>query len=122
MRREFKVAMRFGLVLTLVGFMDLTPVPFGRFSPVIAQASEWSEGILSEVHGLPGKEGREKAIGPIEIKLDDGNTFQMDPKAKIKDIRGIPISLERLIIPCKIRFIQEKGVVKEMVLIEVLPR
>lgn len=123
MNREFKAAILSGLVLTLIGFMDLTPVQLGKslsFSTV-AEASEWSEGILRAVYRLHAEEGQAGAIGPIEIRLDDGS-FPMNPKARIRDIRGIPISLEELIVPCKIRFILEKGVIKEMVFIEALPR
>ncbi len=122
MKREFKTAMLSGLVITLIGFVGLATVQLGKSFFTVAEAAEWSEGILSEVHGLSGKEGQEKAIGPIELGLDDGTIFPLAPNAKIKDIQGNTLSLGQLLVPCKIRYIQEKGVVKEVVLIEVLPR
>jgi hypothetical protein len=122
MRREFKTAMLSGLVITFIGFVGLAPVQLGKSFFTVAGAADWSEGILSKVHGLPGQEGQEGIRGPVEIELDNGSTLPVDPTTKIKDANGNPLSWERLLVPCKIRFVLEKGVVKEVVLIEVLPR
>jgi hypothetical protein len=122
MRHAFKVVMVTGLVLSLAGFMELTPVQLGKYFSAVAEASEWSEGILAAVNGLSGKEGQAGAIGPIEIRLADGNSFTMDPKVRIRDTKGQPVLWEEITFPSKIRYLLDKGVVKEMVLIEALPR
>lgn len=122
MRHAFKVVMVAGLVLTLVAFVAPAPVQLGKFFSGIAEASEWSEGILAAVNGLPNKEGQAGTIGPIEIRLADGNSFPMDPKVRIRDTKGQPVLWEEITFPSKIRYLLDKGVVKEMVLIEVLPR
>ena len=122
MRCEFKAVMLSGLILTLIGVVDLTPGQLGKSLSTVAEASEWSEGIVKAVNGLPAGEGQEKGVEPVTIKLDDGRILPLDPKARITDTRGNPIPLESFISPSKIRFLLEKGVVKEMVLIEALPR
>jgi hypothetical protein len=121
MRQTFKVVMVTGLVLILVGFVALAPVQLGKSFYGVAEASEWSDTVLIQVTGLP-QGGEEKAIGPIEIELDNGTIFPLDPRVKLKDTKGQPVSLEQFTSPSKVRFILEKGVVKEMVLIEALPR
>jgi hypothetical protein len=124
MRHAFKVVIVTGLVLTLAGFVALAPVQVGEFFSGVAnasEASEWSAPVLIRVIGL-SQGGEEKAIGPIEIELENGTVFPLDPRVKLKDAKGEPVSLEQFTSPSKVRFILEKGVVKEMVLIEALPR
>jgi hypothetical protein len=122
MRCKFKMVMVAGFVLALVGSMNLTPIQRGESLSMAAEASEWSEGILKQVMGLSMKEGHDESNGLIEIGLRDGTILPLDPAVKIKDSQGNPISLEQFTFPSKIRFRLDKGVVKELVLIEAFPR
>lgn len=122
MRSGFKIFALFSVVLSIIGLVNLTPVQFGRFPSVLAEVSEWSEGILTAVNRPAQNEGQKELVGPVEIRMDNGGIFPMDPKAKLKDARGHSIGLERFTSPSKIRFLLKKGIVKELVLIEALPR
>lgn len=122
MRCRFKVVTVTGLVLTLVGSMNLTPVQLGESLSMAAETSEWSEGILKQVLRRSGKEGYSESGGLIEIGLRDGTILPLDPAVKIKDSQGNTISLEQFTFPSKIRFRLDKGVIRELVLIEAFPR
>jgi len=111
-----------GLVLTLAGFMGFTPLRLGESLSMAAEVSEWSEGMLEQVLGLSEEEGHGESAGPIQIVLEDGTTLPLDPRVRIRDVQGNPISLMRFTSTSKIRFRLEKGIVKELVLIEALPR
>jgi hypothetical protein len=122
MRSGFKTFALFSVALSIIGFVDLTPVQFGRVFSAVAEASEWSEGTLMVVNRPAHKEGPEESVGPAELRMDNGSIIPLDPKAKLRDAKGDSIELDRFTSPSKIRFKLEKGVVKEMVLIEALPR
>jgi hypothetical protein len=121
MRCKFKMVMVAGLVLTLVGLMNLTPLYLGESLSMAAEASKWSDEVLIRLKGLPEGD-HEKAIESVEIELEDGQSFPLAPNAKLKNTRNETVSLEQFTSPSKVRFVLEKGVVKEMVLIEALPR
>ncbi len=112
-----------GMIWSLIGMMNFLPAGPGKYSVEAAEPAQWSEGILHGVINSPlSEEGREKGVGPIMIEMENGSIFPMDPKARIKDLRNNPISLDQLTNPSKIRYLLDKGVVKELVLIEALPR
>lgn len=111
MERVIKNGVILGLILVCVWF--LFPG---------ASAAEWSEGILAEVKGTEALEGNNSNLSNIELMIEGGNIFRLDPKVKIKDLGGSPISLDMLAFPSKIRFQAEKGIIKEIILIEVSPR
>jgi hypothetical protein len=123
MRSAFKRFIPSGLALTLVGILGLAPVQLGKsFSP-IAEAAEWSQPVLIQVIGFQMKdEDQDGIVGPVTIELENGESFPLDPKAKFKNEKGDPISLVKFTAPSKVRFLLDKGVVKEMILIEALPR
>jgi hypothetical protein len=123
MRSAIKMFMLSGLALTLVGFMGLAPVQLGKPFFAVAQASEWSQPVLIRVIGFQMKdETQDEIVGPVEIEMEDGQSLPLDPRAKFKNEKGDPISLSSFTAPSKVRFLSDKGVVKEMILIEALPR
>jgi hypothetical protein len=122
MRSGFKTSALFSVAVSIIGIINLTPVQFGKGFLAIAEVSEWSEGTLMVVNRPAHKEGQEESVGPAELRMDNGSIFPLDPKAKLKDAKGDSIELDRFTSPSKIRFLLEKGIVKEMVLIEALPR
>lgn len=87
-----------------------------------ASAAEWSEGILAEIKGLETEEGKNSDPSNILLVMQGGNFYQLDPKVKIKDTAGSSISLDMLPFPSRIRFLTEKKLIKEIILIEVFPR
>lgn len=111
MERVIKNGVILGLILVCVWF--LFPG---------ASAAEWSDGILAEVKGTEALEGNNSNLSNIELMMQGGNFYQLDPKVKIKDTGGSPISLDMLPFPSKIRFLAVKSVIKEIILIEVFPR
>ena len=123
MRSAFKAFVLSGLVLTLVGFWGIAPVQLGRSFSTVAEASEWSQPVLIQVIGFQMKdEDQGEIVGPVKIELENGESFPLDPKAKFKNAKGDSISLSNFTDPSKVRFLLDKGVVKEMILIEALPR
>jgi len=123
MKSLFKAFVHFGLALSIIVLAGLTPVQLGISSLAMAETSDWSQPVLLRVDGVHFKPGQDEIVGPIEIVLlKDGTTFPVDPLGKFKDKNGDPISLTSFTSPSKVRFRLEKGVVKEMVLIEALPR
>ena len=123
MRSAFKAFVLSGLALSLVGLMGFAPVQFGKSFFAVAQAAEWSQPVLIRVIGLQVRDvGADVIGGQVEIKLEDGQTFPLAPRAKFKNETGDPVSLSSFTAPSKVRFLLEKGVVIEMVLIEALPR
>lgn len=111
MRQCIKVGIILGIMLILI--WSLNPC---------ASASEWSEGILAEVKGYETVEGKTPDPSNIQLMMQGGNFYQLDPKVKIKDTGGSPISLDMLPFPSRIRFLAVKSVIKEIILIEVSPR
>ncbi len=127
MKRVMKKTIIPGLVLTLVVFFSTVTIQLGTS---IAEVDEWSEGILTKVRGIDKIEGHshdrrtftheEKA--KMEIVLNDDRIFKLDPEIKVTDNKGMSLSLDQLGSYSRIRFIQEHGVIKEIVLIGGMPR
>jgi len=124
MRSALKAFILSGLTLSLIGLTGFSPVELGgKFSFAVAQASEWSQPVLIRVIGFQMKdEDQNENVGPVTIELEDGQSFPLDPRAKFKNEKGDSILLSSFTAPSKVRFLSDKGVVKEMVLIEALPR
>jgi len=123
MRSAFKMLALSGLALSLVGLMGFSPVQLGKYSFAVAQASEWSQPVLVRVIGFQMKgEGTDEIGGNVKIELEDGQSFPLSQGAKFKNTEGDSISLSSFTAPSKVRFLLDKGVVKEMILIEALPR
>jgi hypothetical protein len=122
MKSEFRNVLLFALILSWIGMVGLNPVQPGNSFLKIAAAAEWSEGILKEAVGMPGKGVRKNEKNPLEIRLLNGAIYPMDSEARIRNANGQSISWEGITYPSKIRFRLEKGTVQELVLIETLPR
>jgi len=122
MKSEFRAVLLFALILTLTGMVDLNPGRTGGPFVRIAAAAQWSEGILKEAVGLPGKGVRKNGNRQVEIRLLNGDILPMDSEARIRNANGQAISWDRITFPSKIRYRLEKGFVQELVLIEALPR
>ncbi|HET6466293.1 MAG TPA: hypothetical protein VFH55_11850 [Nitrospiria bacterium] len=123
MRSAFKAFIISGLALSLVGLTGFSPAQLGKPFFAVAQALEWSQPALIRVVGFQMKdENQDEITGQVKIELEDGQTFPVAPRAKFKNEKGDPIALSSFTAPSKVRFLLEKGVVIEMVLIEALPR
>ncbi len=127
MKRVMKKTIIPGLVLTLVVFFSTVTIQLGTS---IAEVDEWSGGILTEVRGIDRIEGHshggrtftleEKA--KMEIVLADDRIFKVDSEIKVTDNKGMSLSLDQLGSYSRICYIQEHGVIKEIVLIGGMPR
>ncbi len=122
MRREMKVATLPGLMLILMGFLGTVLI-----QPQIsrAQNSTWSDGILAEVKGAQLNQDQTNSLGlerPVEVLMEDGQVFVMGPDVKIRNKEGSTLSLNTLPVQSRVRYRAEDGVIKEIVLMEVLPR
>lgn len=100
-----------------------------KCAPPAAWAEEWSEGVLVEIKGIESTVRRmtkgEKVrinMNKTEVVIDGKKTFKLDPNIDVKDTKGKAVPLDELLFPSKIRYMHEKGVIKEMILMEVSPR
>jgi len=122
MKSEFKAVLLSAVVLGLIGTIDLGNVHPGSSFLGLAEAAQWSEGILKEVVGLTDGHARRQENHGIEILLQDGGIYPVDSEVRIKTPGGQPVPWEKVTFPSKIRYRLEKGLVVEIVLIEALPR
>ena len=123
MRSAFKMLALSGLALSLVGLMGFSPVQLGKYSFAVAQASEWSQPVLIWVKEVQSQDtGATEMGGQVEIELENGETLPLAPKAVLKNENGETVSLTNFTAPSKVRFLLDKGIVREMILIEALPR
>ncbi|MBI3606441.1 MAG: hypothetical protein HY207_00565 [Nitrospirae bacterium] len=87
----------------------------------VAFAGEWTEGTLSFIGGL-GENGGATPSSQIELTMKGGNTFTLDPQLKIVDRLGHAMTIGQLAAPSKVRFRADEGVIRELKVLENLPR
>ena len=86
-------------------------------------AGEWTEGTLKFVQGL-NQEGnaRTTPLSQIGLMMKGGKTFTADPRLPVVDQSGRTTTIDRVVVPAKVRFRADGDVVKELKVVETLPR
>ncbi len=87
----------------------------------VAFASEWTEGTLSFIRGL-GENGGATSSSQVELTMKGGHTFSLDPHLKIVDRSGHAITIDQVTAPSKVHFRADEGVIRELKVLENLPR
>jgi hypothetical protein len=91
-------------------------------------AADWAEGSLLEIKGIkksseqdehPGR--RSDSVDKVELVMQGGPTLRLAPSVKIRR-DGVLIPLEQLPTQSRIRYSPSKGLVTEVVLLDLLAR
>lgn len=118
MKRSLKV------ILTSLSFMVL----FGALLmtlPGNTYSSDWTEGKLVKIIGLEnatGKKAKLIDLSKIEMVMEDGGTFGLSHDVRIRNEKGSYVSIDTLDPPYEVRYIAEDMMIKELVIIKVIPR
>lgn len=93
--------------------------------PGETDASDWTEGKLVKIIGLDSAAGGKTKmpdLSKIEMMMNGGNTFGVSPDIIIKDAKGNYISIDTLEPPYEVRYIAEDMMIKEIIIIAIIPR
>ena len=88
-----------------------------------AFAGEWTEGTLGFIHGM-NQEGNSRSapLAQVELMMKGGKTFTADPRLTIVDQSGHVTTIDRVSVPAKVRFRADGNVIRELKVVETLPR
>lgn len=110
-------------LITYLAMMILAAMTLWGSIGSVAVAGEWTEGTLSFVSGVSlGENGRSMPSSEIGLLMKGGKMFAVDPKLKIVDRSGRPLTIDQVTVPSKVRFLADESVIKELKVLEALPR
>ena len=118
MKKSLKIILISLLFMVLFGSL-LLALPGKTYS------SDWTEGKLVKIIGLDSAAGGKAKLtdlSKIEMMMDGGNIFGLSPDVRIKDAKGNYISIDALEPPYEVRYIADDTIIKELIIIKVIPR
>jgi hypothetical protein len=126
MNTAIRFSMRMALILALGTALNTYPADLGPLRISVAAAADWTEGVLLEIRGLDRRgEGSNHSrlnFDTLELVMDKGLVLKLDPNLKITGEGNEPMELEALPVQSRIRFRPRGGLVKEIILLDVLAR
>lgn len=126
MNTAIRFSMRMALTLALGTALNTYPADLSPIGASVAVAADWTEGVLLEIKGLDRKgEGSNHSrlnFDTLELVMDKGPVLKLDPNLKITGEGNEPMGLEALPAQSRIRFRPQGGLVKEIILLDVLAR
>lgn len=117
MKKSLKIILISLLFMVLFGSL-LLALPGKTYS------SDWTEGKLVKIIGLDNAAGGKAKLidlSKVELLMDKG-TFGLSHDVRIKDEKGNYISIDALEPPYEVRYIAEDTMIKELMIIKVIPR
>jgi len=126
MNTAIRFSMRMALTLALGTALNTYPADLSLIGASVAVAADWTEGVLLEIKGLDhrgeGSNHSRLKLDTLELVMDKGPILKLDPNFKITGEGNEPMELEALPVQSRIRFRPQGGLVKEIILLDVLAR
>lgn len=117
MKKSLKIILISWLFMVLFGSMLLA-------LPGKIHGSDWTEGKLVKIIGVDNAAGGKAKLidlSKVELLMDNG-TFGLSHDVRIRNEKGSYVSIDTLEPPYEVRYIAEDMMIKELIIIKVIPR